>query len=271
MEHPPVAKPAWSGAELAVLLQMRVHPGRAFRRVPGLDLEGESVWVAGVEPGYPAADLWTRLRGLYPQTGMWPVIATGATCADVGSLGSMYALPSTTVELDTDSRAWLLDKLTRLPSTGDATEAFPRSEQDWSQAVFDGAREDFRSFGWTDVWEVAGGAYDRMLLVPAARPWLVPGRLGWLGACNYDFGWRDHATILRRWQAVWSTELVALDRDTMWLRHLEPITAKAPAIEAAREVAVYCPDAINDVDFDDATLDRLATVLLGPMWRLWWD
>lgn len=267
----PVPERTWSGGDLSVLLQIDVHH-RPFLRVPGLDLDGESVWVADVEPGYPAVDLWDRLRRLYPVTGFWPIIATSDTLENVGTADSMCTVPTGTTEFDGDSRTWLIDRLTRVQRGGDDTDAFPRGEQDWSEAVFDRVGEDFRSFGWTDIWEAVGYTYHRMLLVPVARPWLVPGRLGWMGACNYDLGWRDHATILRRWQTLWRVELVALDRDVMWLRHLEPITERASALEAALEAALYCPDAIDEVPYDEeATLDRLAKTLLQPMWRLWWD
>ncbi|WP_280202394.1 DUF4253 domain-containing protein [Nocardia cyriacigeorgica] len=97
-----------------------------------------------------------------------------------------------------------------------------------------------------------------------------PGRLGWFGACNcnYGIGWRDHARILRRWQHLWRVDLVALDRDTMWLRHMQPITDRNAALAAAMEAFLYCSDTVNS---DHETLDNLAKWFLEPMWRLWWD
>ncbi|WP_280424779.1 DUF4253 domain-containing protein [Nocardia carnea] len=261
--------PVQRGANPSTLLGA-AHPDRTFLPIPHLDIDGDPVWTTPVEPGYPAIELWTSLRDRYHETGLWPLIATTETCRDLGDIASIYTMPAGTSDYDADSRDWLIDALTRIQPRDDDNSFVPRDERDWSDAEFDRAREHFRTFDSADIWSVIGTGYDRIVLVPATRPWLVPGRLRWLGACNHGLGWRDHATILRRWYTLWHTELIALDHDMMWLKHLQPMADRTAATEAALETVLYCPDAL-DVGPGDGTLDRLAKALLEPVWGLRWD
>ncbi len=263
--------PIWRGADPAMLLRGTAYDGQKLRAVARLDQQGTSVWVMEVHRGYEAVDAWETFDARYPQTGLWPVIATDRTCADVADpieqryrLGRVDADPVTE-----DGRSWLYDEFASLlRREGSNEDLVARQDQDWSPAEFARVEENFRNFDWIDIWATVGHEYGHRLLVPAPYPWLVPGRLGWVGACNYGIGWRDHARILRRWQHLWRVDLVAIDRDTIWLRHMQPITDRNTALAAAMEAFLYCSDTVGS---DHQTLDNLAKWFLEPMWRLWWD
>ncbi|MGW0249302.1 DUF4253 domain-containing protein [Nocardia goodfellowii] len=236
-------------------------------------LDGAEVWITLCEPGYEAATLWQKFRDRYDDTGLWPLLINPETwnaCeTDPGSYYRLGRLADTAASTLLDGQVWLDSQYAaaRLEPSEDWDPHF-RGEEDWSDSEFARARENFHSFDWTDVLETIGGVFYQMLLVPTPYPWLVPGMLGWDGACNVDLGWREHATVLRRWQHLWGAELIGLERDMMWLRHMQPIDDKDTALSVALEAYLYCPDAVNQ---GHDTLDALAKALLEPLWRFWWD
>ncbi|MFC8528840.1 DUF4253 domain-containing protein [Nocardia sp. NPDC057227] len=236
-------------AALRELLTADTELGAAgFTPVPGTELDGGSVWVAEVASGYPACDLWRTFRDRFEQTGFRPILIEGSTLDHPG---------------EPEAVAGPLDGAALLTTRdyGDPV----RAEIDLSDAD-DPDRYD--GFDWADTWAIIGDEFDRIALVPAAAPWLVPARLGWQGACNADLDGADHAAVLRRWQHLYRAELLAIGFDTIWFRHETPLPGRETALAAAREAFAYCPDAVHQ---DYGSLDGVAERLLRPIWRLWWD
>ncbi|MFC3960826.1 DUF4253 domain-containing protein [Nocardia jiangsuensis] len=238
---------------LRELLTAEAELGAAgFTRVPGSEQHGGSVWVAEVASGYPACDLWRTFRDRFEQTGFWPILVEGSTLDHPGE--------PETVPGQLDGAAVLTDRATTR-EYGDPV----RAEIDLGDAD-DPDRYD--GFDWADTWAIIGDEFDRIALVPAAAPWLVPARLGWQGACNAGLDGAEHAAVLRRWHHLYRAELLAIGFDTIWFRHERPLPDRATALAAAREAFAYCPDAVHQ---DYGSLDGVAERLLRPIWRLWWD
>lgn len=131
--------PIWRGADPAMLLRGTAYDGQKLRAVARLDQQGTSVWVMEVHRGYEAMDAWETFDARYPQTGLWPVIATDRTCADVADpieqryrLGRVDADPVTD-----DGRSWLYDEFASLlRREGSNEDLVARQDQDWSPAEF---------------------------------------------------------------------------------------------------------------------------------------
>ncbi|MEV0355489.1 DUF4253 domain-containing protein [Nocardia sp. NPDC050697] len=249
---PPVpAPPVPPGRDTTLRELLTAEPELAaagFTPLPGTERDGGSVWVAEVEPGYPACDRWTTFRDRFEHTGFWPIL-----------------LEATTLDhpAEPETVSGLLDGAAVLTARADDDPV--RKQVDLSDAA-DPDRYD--GFDWADTWAVIGDDFDRIALVPVAAPWLVPARLGWQGACNNDLDGAEHAAVLRRWHHLYRAELLTLGFDTMWFRHLTPLPDEATALAAAAEVSAYCPDAVHQ---DHGSLDGVAERLLRPIWRLWWD
>lgn len=270
-DGPTPALPAAPGRDETLRALLAAEPAlRAAGAEPvsGSEEGGAHLWQAPVAPGYPAADLWSAFRNHFPHTGFWPLLTRAATWSTAVAVSPYRRSPGAGRETP-DGAAWLTERHARLLADARAEgerNPVPRSapgldEKDYGATEFDG-------FDWADAWSMAGDEFDRLTLVPVAAPWLVPGRLGWSGACNAGLGWSEHAAVLRRWQAAPGAELLALDGDTAWLRHPRPFPDADTALRTALEAYLYCHDA---VDQDHGSLDELARHLSQPLWRLWWD
>ncbi|MFC8046423.1 DUF4253 domain-containing protein [Nocardia sp. NPDC057353] len=220
--------------------------------LPGTEIDGGSVWLAPVEPGYPACDRWRTLRDRFERTGFWPVLVEEATLH--------HPHEPETVPGPLDGAAVLTARVTDR-EYGDPV----RAEVDLGDAD---DPDRYAGFDWADTWAIIGDEFDRVALVPVAAPWLVPARLGWQGACNAGLDGAEHAAVLRRWHHLYRAELLTLGFDTVWLRHLAPLPDRETALAAAYEAFAYCPDAVHQ---DYGSLDGVAERLLRPVWRLWWD
>ncbi|MEV0297023.1 DUF4253 domain-containing protein [Nocardia sp. NPDC050710] len=263
--------PVWQGDNPGELI---ANPGLAqFLPVRKSVLDGAHVWITLCEPGYEAAGLWQQYRDRYDQTGLWPLFITPETWNSCPTDTDLDFRITTLADVNADSiqdgQDWLdAEYAVEQPHSVEDGDPSFRTDEDWSDPVFAAARQNFHSFDWTDIWETIGKTFYQMLLVPTPYPWLVPGLLGWDGACNAGIGWREHASVLRRWQQLWGSELIALESDMMWLRHLQPVDDRDTALSIALEAYLYCPDAVNQCHL---SLDRLAKAMLEPMWQLWWD
>jgi hypothetical protein len=207
---------------------------------------GMPVWSVPVEPGYPAAELWEAVRAAHEHTGWWPLLTVPDTFRDADEPG---------IPVPGDGAAWLTEK-------ADILADVPRG----GPVEVDASDPD--AIDWADALDAAVRDVDRLTLVPAAAGWLVPGRLGWTGACNVDLRGDGHATVLRRWAGRWGAELVGLDLDQMTLRVLDPPADADEALAAAVEAVLYCSDAVFQ---GVGTLDALAPAMCLPLWRFWWD
>ncbi|MEU8901302.1 DUF4253 domain-containing protein [Nocardia sp. NPDC048505] len=267
----PAPAPLWQGTDPRELI---AEPGLAdFKSLRESELNGSHVWITLCEPGYEAAGLWRQYRERYDQTGLWPLLMNPETLnvcerrADPQfRIISQHGLTGHGITAGQD---WFDTRysIENPDAIQDGDPTF-RTEEDWSDPVFAAANSKFGGFDWADILDAVGGTFYQMLLVPAPFPWLVPGVLGWSGALNDNLGWREHASVLRRWQLLWGTELIGLESDMMWLRHIQPIQDRDTALSAALEAFLYCPDSVHQ---GHLSLDCLAKALLEPMWRFWWD
>ncbi len=209
---------------------------------------GAPWWATPVQPGYPAAHLWTAVHRVHRHTGLWPLLTAS------GTRSMVVGAPE--VPEAGDGAAWL---------TREAAEILADLERGAPVAI---EANDPDGFDWADALAATDTGLDHLVLVPAAAGWLVPGLLGWIGAVNADRLGDVHATLLRRWAGRWGAELVALEQAQMTLRVVNPPTDSDGAQEAAVEAALYCPDAVSE---DTPTVEALMAALCLPLWRFWWD
>ncbi|WP_196814630.1 DUF4253 domain-containing protein [Nocardia sp. BMG111209] len=227
-------------------------------RVIGRTVAGQPIWSGEVEPGYPAADLWTAARDWFPGTGWWPVLTEPRTFD--GLEEAVRTAGPAIGPGEWDGVRWLDRAYTA--ATRDGAD-FPRSPRPLTSDDLDHA-----GFGWADAWAVVGDEFAALTLVPAPAPWLVPYLLNWWGACNYDLGGADHAAMLHRWAGHWRAELLALGLDTITLRVDAPPRTDPDALTVALEHHLYCPDSVYQ---GVETLDNLKPQTAAPLWQLWWD
>lgn len=231
----------------AVLAQQGVAlpgPAALLPRQAGLP----PLWSVAVEPGYPAAALWKSVRDVHERTWLWPVLTTG--------LDWLSEAWSPTTPVVGSGVSWFVDRATGV------LEEVPCGVSSKIEP------NDPEFYDWADALASSGDHLDRLLLVPAASPWLVPGLLGWAGACNQDIDGNAHATVLHRWANYWQAELVALEQRDLTLRVLAPPTDDKQAMAAAVEVAIYCSSIVFQ---GHDTLEDLASALCLPLWPLRWN
>ena len=237
-----------SGVYLAAGIEL---PG--LREQRGVD-NGVVVWRLPATDPYNAADLWSRLRALHPQTGLWPVLATTEFWERFGD-EQVDASPD-----PEDGRRWLERRLLGEDGASALADEIPRrSDAPWTPEV---------DLDWQDMLAASDDAPQDIVLVPAAASWQVPHALAWDGAVNSNILGHDHTAVLRRWSANYGAELVLLGSDVMALAVARPPRNRDSALLVAAEVVTYCPDSV----FQGAgSLDALASTLSAPAWFFWWD
>ncbi|MFJ9365878.1 DUF4253 domain-containing protein [Nocardia sp. NPDC101769] len=231
---------------------------RATRTVGGC-----TVWMCEVEPGYPATDLWQRARGVYERTGLWPVLL-GLIEASLNAPGDQQVAAAAVQ----DGRAWL----ERAQVEGPRDAEGPCDDEDpilLSTYVLTEEDRDYEGFDWADAWIAVDELEeaDRLALVPAPNPWLVPHLLNWSGARDFDLDGADHATLLRRWAGHWGAELIALSEYELVLRVANPPQDDNEALTVALEWFLYAP---NLVYKGWGSLDELKRRVPAPLWRFLW-
>ncbi|WP_169813175.1 DUF4253 domain-containing protein [Nocardia jejuensis] len=223
-------------------------------------LDGHPVWMAQVETGYPATDLWQRVRAVYARTGLWPLLIAPRALEGLEEFEPEGERENTAAPIESEGAAWLERAVAADPGE---VASVPRSTRDLTDED-----RDHEGFGWDDAWNVIDDDSDQLILVPAAHPWLVPYLLNWWGACNHDLNGMDHAALLRRWAGHWGAELVALSLDTLTLRVANPPVDDDAALSVALERFLYCSDQVHQ---GAGTLDELKPLAAAPLWRFWWD
>ncbi|MGW4126407.1 DUF4253 domain-containing protein [Nocardia sp. NPDC004711] len=250
-DEDPTALFATLGVELLPLT-------RASRTV-----DGGAVWMCEVEPGYQATDLWQRARGVYERTGLWPVLL-GLIEESLNTPGAQQVVAGAVQ----DGRAWL----ERAQVEGPRDDEGPRDAEDpilQSAYVLTEEDRDYDGFDWADAW-IAVDEFeeaDRLVLVPAPNPWLVPQLLNWSGARDFDLDGADHATLLRRWAGHWGAELLALSEYELVLRVADPPQDDNDALTVALESFLYAPNLIYK---GWESLDELKKRMPAPLWRFLW-
>ncbi|MHA3705204.1 DUF4253 domain-containing protein [Jatrophihabitans sp. YIM 134969] len=238
---------------LPAALQPLADRGVRFRHTvvalePTSDL---TVWSVAVRGEAEALDLWSAVREHHPSTGLYPVLVAADTWD--GDLGAHGHAPASGDE--DEAARWLEAALAR----GD-----PRFTGAGAAAFTSGDPS-----RWREDSPLRLDTPDRLLILPAPGGWDVPGRLGWEGAPLGRVPGDAHAAFLRRWHDRYGADLVMLGGETLSLRVSRPPRTSAAAVEAARELVLYCPDTIDDAGLPPRRRGgdgRLADVVaaLGP-------
>ena len=240
--------------ELALVGGLGLPPGRLVLSERGDD---PVAWVSDATGDHAA--LWAQLAGRFPQTGLWPVLATGLDDGDLSRPWFDGEL------MGPDPAAEEQDALDVLSAGSDA--AAPVEEEDQSR--------DYRLHGLAAATRSPGPVTvtvptdpTGLLLVPATRPADVPRALGWMGPTNYDLAGADQTAVLRSWEDRFGGVLVGLGFDTMQLAVASPPTDPAQSELLAREHYAFCPD---NVDQGVGSLEEYVPMVMAPEWWFWWD
>lgn len=245
--------------DLAGLAALDLPAGRAVR--PDGDPEAAPVaWVT--EDIADHFELWARLVRTFPETGLWPVIASGME----GQL----------------RRPWFDGEL------GGREDPAPDAEEVLRQRVSD-VTELQQDYGvpepeeaWKVEWAglalggVVGSSVELrcpaepfgLALVPVTRPADVPAAIGWWGPTNHDLGAGELSAVLRSWEDRFGAVLTSMGFDTLELAVAAPPTDDDAAHRLAREHHALCPD---NIDQGAGDIETYVAMVASPEWYFWWD
>lgn len=248
---PPPVDPQAAYAELGIELT-------GLTRHDDLLAHHGPLWTVPARPGAATATQWLQLRGVYQQTGLWPVLMTATTWHRIGpDLGDPIGPELLGARLD--GAAWL------------STELQDRIEQDELELPRAVVEAEMYSMSWWNEFNGLAGLdhrFDTIALIPTPAPWYVPGLLQWSGAANSCIDGVGHAAVLRRWFSRWGVEPLAIEDETLILRVDDPPGSTAESLTAALEKYLYCVDSVLQ---DAGSIDTLANWARRRIWRLWWD
>ncbi|MGW4355615.1 DUF4253 domain-containing protein [Nocardia sp. NPDC004582] len=219
---------------------------------------GTSVWTGSLEPGVSGPELWTAIRGRFPQTGWWPLLLDPAVWTRTES-----AAPLPDTELD--GATWFATQRNsrtadHTPSDGEPALGITTSSPD----PFDPHHD-----RWHERWTATTGRpYRELAVIAAPHPWLIPALLGWSGAINYQIGAREHTAVLRHWFTRWSAEPVGFGADRLHLRVAHPPRTLHEASTVAFHAWLYCPDTFDGAQYGEIPIARSMT---SSLWSFWWD
>ncbi|MEU4155338.1 DUF4253 domain-containing protein [Actinoplanes sp. NPDC026670] len=211
---------------------------------------------------------WRRLREIYPETRLWPLLMD----SDAGEyLEDPYTYATVEESL---ARAHTLDGAALLAGSGE------RSLRESSPEYAAELRADLAGQGkWPEEPEQPGFGLRHdwngrplaitVALVPAAEPWLVPVTLHYGGWNKYPDP-AEHAAIMRHWLDRYGAEPVVWTGTTLDYAVARPPSTRPEAIALAWEYRQY-----NDGEYDlyraETLTDLAAGLLNAPVWRTWWD
>lgn len=207
-------------------------------------------------------ELIRALAAAFPQTGLWPLQATGL---EDGNL----ARPWGDGELKGPSGKDVPDALAVL-TRFDAEDAAQEPDAEEDEPSVPPVTGLALAIPGADLaaGSLETGSAGGLLLVPVARPADVPAALGWMGAANYDMSGDDHAAVLRSWEDRFGAALVGIGFDTL-LVQVGQVPQSAEQIDGLlREHYAYCPDNIDQgLDADEFR----AGLTEWTHWSFWWD
>ena len=102
--------------------------------------------------------------------------------------------------------------------------------------------------------------------VPTQHSYQIPAYMNFGGenSCPHP---REHVAIHKRWNEMYSTQIVAISDDTIEVLVASPPSTMEQALELAREQLVYSPKIIES----QQTIDNLAFVLKNSStWKFIW-
>ncbi|GAA2401268.1 DUF4253 domain-containing protein [Mycolicibacterium llatzerense] len=195
-------------------------------------------------------DVIPRLAALFPETGLWPLQASGL---DRGSLD----VPWVSGVMD--------GPVAEIP---DALAVLTRRRPAGSGVAPVGALTPPVPGPDVPVEEPLAVDAAGLMLVPVSRPADVPAVLGWRGAVNYGYSGADHTAVLRSWEDRFGAVLLSIGFDTMrvWVARRPESAAQIEGV--LREHFAYCPD---NIDYPiDAQIYR-SRLARQAYWSFWWD
>ncbi|WP_051684265.1 DUF4253 domain-containing protein [Blastococcus sp. URHD0036] len=219
------------------------------------------------------AEVWRRLVDLFPETGLWPLLATPfersretdpVPPADVDAVDPAVFLA--------DQWAGWLVPIGEHPYVEHLTPYGAHFPGLAPPLVRDGDPASATS-GLLGDWGLR-----RLGLVRCDRPADAVAALGWTGAGNYC-GTAEVAAVLRSWEDRFGVVLTGLLGGSMDLLLPHPPASVSEALPVAAEVAAFCRDTLRVDGPGEAfgyrsggTVEGLARCLVGePVWTLWWD
>jgi hypothetical protein len=222
--------------------------------IAGFEIEEQSV----------ATEWWRRLRDLYPQSGLWPVLTNLGYFDD---LAFEFRQP----------QSWRRVGVELIPeevpvadlAAGHTPQPMPEHVGPWP-GEGDDDEDDYwepdryRHLIFTDV---LGRPLKVVLaLIPASNGgWDVPWVVGF-GDFNASPRPDMHAAILKRWYERWGAELFAIYHATLEFEVLRPPTTRDEAIGLALEHLIY------QENYQTPTLAEYAAIILdSSIWVAWWD
>jgi hypothetical protein len=106
-----------------------------------------------------------------------------------------------------------------------------------------------------------------LALVTGVTGWQVPLAVGFDGVGGWTAA--EHAAVLHRWSQRYKAQLVALTETGVGLRVGRPPRTHDAAMEAAREIAAYCPDVV--VHGLGSMWALATTMAVSDTWSLRWQ
>ena len=246
-ELPKRGKPELAGVDLP-----------AGKRVP----RAFAAYWATNEPVSDIKDTLQRLRAVFPETGLWPLVWRHPENPDayMGGHGDIDGISNVDV-LEVMRAGW------QLITTGGPLPPFT----------------DFPGLAPApaDVFDQSGlslpsdpGFGPRVLLVPCNRPADVVAALGGLAA---EVDPTECSAVLRSWEERFGTVPVEVAPGRIWLNVTRPPDTKDAALRLAAEHAAFCPPELLSID---VTLSDLAEAFLGTpipatdctqeLWQVGW-
>jgi hypothetical protein len=191
---------------------------------------GMTLWAELVEAAGPA-DAWPVLTGARPIPASW-------------RLGSSRPASEVTIP---DADAMLAVATATLPDVAEGIRTRLEPAED----------------GTVEAALAAG----YLALVTGVTGWQVPLAVGFEGVGGWEAV--EHAAVLRGWSQRYKAQLVALTETGVGLRVGRPPRTHEAAMEAAREIAAYCPDVV--VHGLGSMWALATTVAVSDTWSLRWQ
>jgi predicted DNA-binding WGR domain protein len=203
-------------------------------------------------------ELWIRLAGEFPATGLWPLVIDNPELEEVLS---DWASPSGRPVAEILEAAWdasFEDAEEGNDELSPFTRGFPKTAGPTTGAL------DPTSYA-TVVRELEG----HLGLVPATRPADAVAAIGWQGWANYDSDPSEMATVFRSWEERFGAVLVGLSFDVLTFAVARPARNLGEAIAIAAEHTAICPD--NVWQGAGTLRDYARGLVQARAWTFWWD
>ena len=209
----------------------------------GTSASGSAVWSSPLANSVGMA-VWAELADAAAPADAWPVLTGAVPVPSSWRLASARAVEQVAVP---DGEALL----------GAAAITAPD--------VPDGIRTRLEPAADGTVEAALAAGY--LALVTGVTGWQVPLAVGFDGVGAWTAA--EHAAVLHRWSQHYKAQLVALTETGVGLRVGRPPRTHDAAMEAAREIAAYCPDVV--VHGLGSMWALATTMAVSDTWSLRWQ